>query len=152
MVGLEKVMIYRFKMKGPLASTVGSPLGERQYWEMSEGILSGDGINARIALPGGDWMLVGTDGYWRPDVRVQLVTDDDAIILLHYVGLVKPDEKFMQAAINGLETQFDDQYLRQFMRFDTGVEKYAWLTQNLYLAEGRLAGSAEIEYQIYKIT
>lgn len=151
MLTLEKAMTYRFKMKGPLASTTGSPLGERQYWEMSEGVLIGSGINARISMPGGDWMLIGTDGFWRPDVRVQLVADDNAVILLHYVGLVKPNERFIEAATKGQETQFSDQYLRQFMRFDTGADRYLWLTQNLYLAEGRLAGASEIEYQIYRL-
>lgn len=59
MIALQKAMTYRLKIKGPLASTSRSPVGERQYWEISEGQLSGDGINARIAMPGGDWMFVG---------------------------------------------------------------------------------------------
>ena len=37
------------------------------------------------------------------------------------------------------------------MGFDTGAPRYAWLTQNLYFAEGRLAGLSEIEYQIYRL-
>jgi hypothetical protein len=33
---------------------------------MSEGTLTGDGINARIAMPGGDWYSPGADGFGRP--------------------------------------------------------------------------------------
>jgi hypothetical protein len=40
-------------------------------------------------MPGGDWMIYGTDGYGRPDVRVQFITSEDALILLHYIGLVE---------------------------------------------------------------
>ena len=65
--------------RGPLARTEGSPLGERQYFEMTAGTLTGERINATIAMPGGDWMSRSPDGFWRPDVRVQLVTDDAAI-------------------------------------------------------------------------
>ena len=152
MLTLKHELTYRLKMKGPLPTTSGSPMGERQYWEMSEGILTGEKIQAHIAMPGGDWMLIGTDGFWRPDVRTQFLTDDKAVILLQYTGLVKPDARFLQAARDGRETQFEDQYLVQLMRFDTGAQAYAWLAQNLYVAEGRLVGPAEIEYRIFQIS
>jgi tetratricopeptide (TPR) repeat protein len=86
---LHREMTYRFTTRGPLAPTSSSPLGERQYFEMTAGTLVGDRINARIAMPGGDWMARSPDGFWRPDVRVPLVTDDEAIILRHYTGLVQ---------------------------------------------------------------
>ena len=45
----------------------------------------------------------------------------------------------------------DDQYMRMFMTFDTGAERYAWLNEHLFVARGRLAGAAEIEYEIYRV-
>lgn len=42
--------------------------------------------------------------------------------------------------------------MRQFMQFETGAAKYRWLTQELFIAEGRLAGKARIEYLIYRVT
>jgi hypothetical protein len=88
MVTLQFEMSYRFRVRGPLAPTDGSPRGARQYWEMTEGTLTGDRIRATIAMPGGDWHVVGTDRFGRPDVRVQFVTEDGAVVLLHYTGLV----------------------------------------------------------------
>ena len=41
--------------------------------------------------------------------------------------------------------------MRMAMRFDTGVGKYAWLNESLFLAEGRLAGPNQIEYRIYRV-
>jgi hypothetical protein len=38
------------------------------------------------------------------------------------------------------------------MFFDTGAAKYAWLTESVFIAEGRIAGKNEIEYQIYRVT
>jgi hypothetical protein len=152
MVGLTFEMTYRLKVKGPLTSTKGSPLGERQYWEVTDGALAGARIKAKVAMPGGDWMQVSPDGFWRPDVRLQFVTDDDAVVLLHYTGLVQQAEAFKAAAERGAATDWADQYMRMAMTFDCGAEQYRWLTQNLFVAEGRLAGPGELEYRVYRIT
>lgn len=95
---------------------------------MAEAWLEGPRIKARSTMPGGDWMRVGADGLWRPDVRVQFTTDDGVTVLLHYSGLVKPNARFEQAATDGAATRFEDQYLRQVMRFDTGDRRYLWNT------------------------
>ena len=151
MIALHHEMTYRLKVSGPLAATEGSPVGAREYWEMTEGELVGDRIKARIAMPGGDWMVVGEDRFGRPDVRVQLVTDDNAVILLHYTGLVERTDTFKKAATEGSATDWKDQYMRMTMRFDTGAKKYRWLNESLFVAEGRLAGEKEIEYRIYRV-
>jgi hypothetical protein len=39
MIGLQHEMTYRLKVTGPLAATEGSPVGAREYWEMTEGTL-----------------------------------------------------------------------------------------------------------------
>ena len=144
MIALELEMRYRFTIRGPLAATEGSPVGAQQYWEMTEGTLTGKRIQAKIAMPGGDWHRVSTDRFGRPDVRAQFVTDDGVVILLKYVGLVERSTRFNAAAESGAATNWDDQYMRMFMSFDTGAERYAWLNQHLFIARGRLAGPGEI--------
>jgi hypothetical protein len=144
-------MTYRFKIRGPLPATERSPRGARQYWEMTEGTLRGERIQATIAMPGGDWHIMGSDRFGRPDVRVQFLTEDGAPILLRYTGLVERTPTFNQAAESGGSTDFDDQYMRMFMTFDTGAERYAWLNEHLFVARGRLAGPEEIEYEIFRV-
>jgi hypothetical protein len=151
MPALRREMTYRLTIRGPLAPTAGSPRGERQYFEMAGGTLTGDRINARVAMPGGDWMRRSPDGFWRPDVRVQLMTDDDAVILLHYTGLVELTERFKAAAEKNQPTAWEDQYMRMVFDFDTGSEKYAWLNKSLFIARGRLIGTTELEYEIYRV-
>jgi hypothetical protein len=152
MAGLEFEMTYHLRVRGPMAATEGSPVGEHVYWEMSEGTLDGPRLKARIAMPGGDWFRPGADGFGRPDVRVQFLTDDDAVILLHYTGLVQMNDAFTRAAGTGNATLFEDHYMRMAMRFDTGTAKYAWLNQHLFVAEGRLTAKDRIEYRIYRVT
>jgi hypothetical protein len=151
-IGLEEAMTYRVTTQGPLETTDGSPWGARQYWEVSEASLSGAHISATMAMTGGDWMGVSGDGFWRPDVRVQFRTTDDAVILMRYTGLVEQSDRFMRAASENHETSWDDQYMRLAVTFETGDERYRWLNENLFVARGRLIGTGEIEYTIYRVT
>jgi hypothetical protein len=97
-------------------------------------------------------MSVSADGFWRPNVRVQFVTDDNAVVLLHYTGLVEQTEAFAAAAEAGRETGWADQYMRMTLNFDTGAERYCWLNQSLFVAPGWLAGPGELEYAIHRVT
>lgn len=152
MIGLEHVLTYRFQTRGPLGDTEGSPRGATEYWEMSSGTLTGEGVNAKLAMPGGDWMTVSNDRFGRPDVRVQFETDDGALILLHYIGLVERSGAFLAAAEADRPTEWDDQYMRFAMFFDTGAERYRWLNESLFLAEGHILGTNELEYRIHRVT
>ena len=145
-------MTYRVRVRGPAKPTSGSPLGERHYWEMSDGELSGPRIKARLAMAGDDLFRFGNDGFGRPDVRVAFVTDDGETVLLRYQGVVEMTDAFTRAAQNDTSTRFEDQYMRMAMFFDTGAAKYAWLNKSVFIAEGRLAGPKEVEYRIYRVT
>ena len=107
---------------------------------MTEGTLTGPRIRLTIAMPGGEWYRRGPGDFGRPDVRVQLITDDQEIVLLRYTGLVQATERFKQASESGGSTGYEDQYMRMVMFFDTGAVKYAWLTESVFIAEGRIAG------------
>jgi Protein of unknown function (DUF3237) len=144
--------IYRVRTTGPLPSTTGSPRGERQYWIVSEAELDGERIHATLAAPGSDWMCVGTDGFWRPDVRAPFTTDDGATVLMHYTGLVEQTSAFRAAAEANRATNWDDQYMRLMMRFDTGSQAYRWLNASLFVARGRLLGTGHIEYEVNRVS
>ncbi len=136
MIGLEEVLTYRVTTTGPLETTEGSPWGPRQYWEVSEATLSGERITAKLAMPGGDWMAV---------------SDDGAVILMRYTGLVEQSDAFKAAATEDRETSWDDQYMRLAITFETGDERYRWLNEGLFVARGRLLGTGRIEYTVYRV-
>jgi hypothetical protein len=151
-LGVEPEMIYRVRTTHPLQPTLGSPFGTTQYWQVSEATLTGDRIKATLAATGGDWMAVSPDGFWRPDVRAQFLTDDGAAILMHYTGLVEQTDAFKAAADADRETDWPDQYMRLAIRFDTGAERYRWLNTSLFVAAGRLLGTGRIEYAVHRLT
>jgi hypothetical protein len=148
---LEHVLTYRFRIRGPLGRTEGSPRGTSQYWEMSSGTLTGPGLRAEIAMPGSDWMAESPDGFSRPDVRVALRSDDGELIYLHYTGLVERTDAFVAAANDDRPTGWDEQYMRFAVTFDTGAERYRWLNQSLFIARGHLLGTYELEYEIFRV-
>ena len=70
---------------------------------------------------------------------------------LNYTGLVQQADRFKQAA-EAKPTDWGDQYMRLTMRFDVGAERYRWPNASLFVAKGRLLGTGNIEYAVYRIT
>lgn len=54
-------------------------------------------------------MGVSGDGFWRPDVRAQFLTDDGVVVLMHYTGLVEQTSRFAEAAEADEATDWADQ-------------------------------------------
>jgi hypothetical protein len=112
----------------------------------------GQRISAKLAATGIDWMRVSPDGFWRPDVRAQFMTADGAVVLMHYSGLVEQTARFKAAAESDQATEWDEQYMRLSITFDTGDARYIWLNKSLFVAAGRLLGTGRIEYAVYRVT
>lgn len=137
---------------GPWGPTVDSPLGARLCWQVTEATLVGRRIRAQLAMPGADRIRLGTDGIRRPDQRLTFVADDDAVILMRYDNaFIRESPAFLDALRTGGETSIDDQYMRMVANFDTGDERYTWLTSSLFIGEGRVAGDHRIEYTIWRL-
>ena len=152
MIELAHEMLYRLEVMGPLESNDGAASNpRRQFWQMSKATLEGPRISAVSAMPGIDWFTPYPNGYGRPHVRLPFRTDDDAIVLLEYRGIVQASKAFLTAVENDTPTQWDDQYMRMALTFETASPRYDWLAQSLYLARGRLLGSKSIEYEVYRI-
>lgn len=115
-------MTYRETIEGPLPSTPGSALGERLCWKITSATLHGKDVRATLAMPGIDWMRLGTDGIWRQDLRVQLLTDDGTVILMHYdTGMIRSTDAFLSALASGAATTWADQYMRV-----TRIQRAGW--------------------------
>ena len=152
MIGLEYEMTYAETIEGPLGPTNGSPLGERLCWQIKSATLCGPRVDAALAMPGIDWIRLGSDGIRRQDLRAQLLTDDGELILFRYdLALIRPSERFLAALASGEATEFDDQYMRIAPRFEVAAGRYAWLGESLFLGRGRLTGPKAIAYELYRV-
>jgi hypothetical protein len=149
-IGLEYEMTFAERIEGPLGPTTGSPA--RVCWKIAEATLTGPRITASLAMPGIDWIRIDGNGIRRQDQRTQFLTNDGTLILMRYdAALIRGDEEFSRALASGRETTFADQYMCMTPQFDVGNDTCGWLTQNLFIGRGRLAGPRRIEYELYRV-
>jgi hypothetical protein len=148
---LEHEFDFWASLKPPVVIGPG-PFGMRMFFELIEGKASGPRISGSVLGGGGDWILVGPDGWGRIDVRAQLALDDGAVVLVSYFGVLELNSKVMEAMGTQEGTDFADQYFRITPRFETGDDRYAWLSQGVFVGEGRVYPGGGVEYRIYRVT
>lgn len=142
-------LVHEFDFYGMLKAPVA--FGERMFLEVAEGQVTGSRLNGRLLGGGGDWIVLGSNGWGQVDVRGQIETDDGAFIYTYYTGLLELNDKVMTATTSGGGTDFGDQYFRTTPRFETGDERYKWLTTSLFVAEGRLKEGSGVEYRVHRV-
>jgi hypothetical protein len=126
--------------------------GERWFLEVAEGEVTGTRLKGRLLSGGGDWVRIGSDGWGRLDVRAQMSTDDGASVYTHYEGLLELNDVVMNATATAQATDWGDQYFRTTPRFETGDERYQWLTTSLFVAEGRMIEGGGVGYRVYRVS
>jgi hypothetical protein len=146
----EHVFDYRVALKPPVFIGRG-PFGTRVFYEVVEGRAEGPRLNGDILTGGGDWAIVDDHRWTRLDVRGQVRTDDGAVLMLKYEGVIEPTERLLQAVSAGEGVEFGDQYFRASITVETGDERYAWLTRSVLVARGRLLAGPGVEYQVFRV-
>jgi hypothetical protein len=81
------------------------PYGTRLFFEVTEGEVTGKRLSGRLLTGGGDWLLVGSDGWGRLDVRAQIETPDSAFIYVAYHGIIEMTEPVQNALAEAGETR-----------------------------------------------
>jgi hypothetical protein len=135
-------------LKDPLPIGTG-PIGTRMYYEVAGGEVTGERLRGAV-VGGGEWALIGPDGYLRVDVRVQIETHDGAFLYVQYVGLLEMNEAVMNAVGTSGETAFGDQAFYTNPRFETGDERYTWLNTTFFVGEGRIVTGNGVQYRFWR--
>ncbi len=131
------------------------PYGERHYYEMTDGMVEGPRLSGRTIGTGADWMLVGSDGFLRMDARLQIMTNDDAVICVRYAGPAEANTGLREAILANKPTGFEDQRIRTHWLLEAGDTRYAWVNQAIFVGEGRFdpkePGIAGFEHRVYRV-
>jgi hypothetical protein len=149
-VDTEQVFDYYALLEAPVVIGPG-PAGNRIFWEARGGKVRGPRISGEVLTGGGDWALIGPDGWTRLDVRGQCRTNDGALLYMSYRGLIEPTEAVMSAVTSAGETTFDDQYFRIWLQVETGDERYRWLTQSALVGRGRIRAGRGVAYEVFRL-
>jgi len=127
------------------------PWGNRRIREVLGGEVRGERINGAVGSGGGDWILLGPDGWGRLDVRLTINTDDGASIYVQYFGLIEYNEAALAANAGERSTEYAEHYFRTAPRLECGDERYRWVNQTLFVGEGRLHPGPVVEYRVYRV-
>ncbi|MQY07504.1 DUF3237 family protein [Actinomadura macrotermitis] len=111
------------------------PAGPRVIIGITEGVIQGRGLTARLTGPAADWLTVAPDGIGTLDWRGQLVTDEGAVIYLHGTGRMDTTQGTGALAVGSC-------------LFETGAKELRWLNtvQAVYRSRTVAFGTPEAAY------
>jgi hypothetical protein len=147
-------LIHEFDMHAEVTpDDVGpGPFGHRRIANITSGHVSGERLNGTIGGAGADWMLRGPDGFGRVDVRLTVHSGDGAYIYVQYLGILELTPGIVAVMRGGdTPTDYGDQYFITSPRLETGDERYMWLNQTMFIAEGRLVPGPAVDYRVYRV-
>ena len=145
-------LIQEFTFNATLAAPmpVGAvPIGTRMVYPVTGGTVTGERLSGTV-VGGGEWALIGPDGFLRPDVRVEVETHDGAFLYMQYTGLLEMNAAVQTATGSGGETAFEDQYFYTNPRIETGDERYSWVNTTFFIGEGRIYPGSGVEYRVWR--
>lgn len=127
-----------------------TPQGMRRVDVLNKGRFTGPRLNG-VTLEGASDLLLRTgDQALKPDVRVLLKTDDDALILLTYRGVRHGPDAVMARIAAGEAVAPEEYYLRTVLQFETASETYDWLNRILAVGVGRREPNG-VTYDVFEI-
>lgn len=144
---------FSYEAEGRTPANVGpGPFGNRMFVAVTDGVVHGERLRGTLIEGGGDWLLVGDDGFGRLDVRGQFETHDGAVIYLSYIGLIEITPE-AQAVLGGADvaTEFGEHYFVTTPRLESGDPRYAWVNQTAFVGVGRLRPGPVIEFRVSRV-
>ena len=114
-----------------------TPAGGRNIYPVSGGSFEGDRLKGSVSpLVGSDLLLIRADGTFQQDVRLLLIADDGAHILMTYRGVRRASAEIDQRLSRGDVVDRSEYYLRTTPYFETSSESYGWLNGIVAVAQG----------------
>ena len=132
------------------AQPITTPVGMRMTFITTGGVIDGPKLQGELLPGGGDWLLVGSDGVGRVDVRATIRTHDDALIHYEARGIIKVPADGLARLAAGEVLGFDETYVRTTPTFETADERYAWLS-GLVTVGYNILSPNHIDYRIYRV-
>jgi hypothetical protein len=147
---LEHEFTFTARVEAPVEVGAG-PFGNRSVFAVVGGEVTGDRVSGKVASGGGDWVLIGDDGFGRLDARMTIDTADGAHLYVEFHGLLELNEA-AGAAMNGeREIDFGDLYARIAPRIETGDSRYEWVNRSLFVGDGRIVSGPAVEYRVSRV-
>lgn len=153
-IQLTHAFTLKLAIQAPL-NIPGTPVGDRAFITVPHGTLSGSGIDAQVQPGGGDYAIVGKDGYGKLDVRIHAVTKEGEAIYIQYYGHLQITDavgKILTGDSNSESTNFDDQYLLTNPCIEVAAtSKHSWINRTVFLGKGKFDISKDGGFVVYEL-
>lgn len=132
-----------------------TPEGERIIVDVLGGHFEGPHLSGEV-LPrsGADWSRLRSDGSGILDVRMTLKTDQDALIYVHWHGIMKFEPHERSYALDFAKPDdpkgADRYYFRTSPRFETAAPRWAWLNHIVSISKSR-TGDGGVIHRIFAV-
>lgn len=130
-----------------------TPEGLRAVGYLKEGKVAGERLSGKIMAGTADWTVMRRDGILRPNVKLIIITADDAKILVTYDGFVDMGPDGYDIRLHGKKSAV--LHPRTLVRMLTASPRYAWVNRSPFIGIGRLEfdpAPGVISYDIYEVT
>ncbi len=125
---LEHLVDLKGRLFSPYLDAGDGPYGTRYIYNAADGTFEGSRLKGRFLPGGGDWPVADAAGTMRLDIRLALETDDGAVIYFENRGVWR----HLPADEGG------GMYIMATPTFETGDDRYQWLNEHVYVAEGEM--------------
>lgn len=127
-----------------------TPGGYRRTVVITGGRFEGQRVSGTVLEGGSDWQTVRGDGAITLEVKLNLKTDDDALISMTYRGLVHGPVDVMQRMAKGEAVDASSYYLRSQPYFETSATKYDWINRIVAIGIGHRRADGPV-YNIFEV-
>jgi hypothetical protein len=127
-----------------------TPVGTRLTYITKSGTLTGPRLRGELLPGGGDWVVLGSDGISRLDVRGTVRSHDGALINYETRGVARLPDDGRERLARGQRIPFEEGYIRTTPRFETSDERYSWLNGQVLVGINELSAN-HVDYRIYRI-
>lgn len=127
-----------------------TPGGYRRIGQLRGGRFEGERLSGEVLDTGTDWQTVRGDGSISMDARLNLRTDDDALISMTYRGIRHGPVDVMQRMDKGEVVDAASYYFRINPLFETSATKYDWINRVIAIGVGHRRAEGPI-HSIFEV-
>jgi len=108
--------------------------GVRRIIPITGGTVKGEGINGKVLPFGADFQIIRPNELIELEAKYAFETDDGAVVYIENKGIRFGPADLLQKLKRGEPVDPKLIYCRTVPKFETGSEKYRWLTETLFIA------------------
>jgi hypothetical protein len=148
-VRTQPLFVMRLDVR-PMIVVGPTPGGYRRTGVVPGGRFEGQRLSGEVLDGGSDWQTVRGDGAITLDVRLNLKTDDGALISMTYRGIRHGPVDVMQRMEKGEVVDAANYYFRVNPLFETSATKYDWINRVVAVGVGHRRADGPV-YSIFEV-